>query len=440
MAAITSTIGRPVRFRTALSLVVALTALLVVGLGADRALAATVSVSPGDPPPTRSTASKTFSFSGDTGATFRCSIDGGGFAPCSSPVTVPSGGSPTGITHTLTVEAANPDTTTASATRTWIVDTQAPAAPVLDEGPGEFSKTAEFKITTESTATLQCVRAFSPDLPPFDSEYATCTSPKAFKVPDGRYRFWFRARDAVGPGPAVSRGTTVDSVAPSVSLGYPSNLESLAMPSIRFTPSEEGVAVRCSLDGVEPTACATPWTPGAPLPVGPHALALAPTDRAGNVGEPNVLRWTFRGVSSAFDTTNPTVPGGKLPPGRPSGRYGPLMSPFPIVRIAGALLGDRSRVRLLTVRGPRGMTIRVKCRGRGCPRSSSRTKPRSTRASIRWLSGAMLSRGAVVQVRVSQSGRTGKYTKFVFRHGRAPERNDACLLPGGSRPVSCPAG
>lgn len=424
-------------------------ALLLLGLlaafGAARADAASVTINGGDPAPTRSTAAKTFSFTvTGTDVTVTCELDGAPVACTPSGATVPSGGSPSGTTHTFSVTATDP-TGSATATRTWRVDTQPPAAPVLTVTPAEFGnvRPLHYELTAEDGATLECAQAFSIQFPPLDGEYSACASPVELNRADGQYRFGFRARDVVGPGPAVGHITTLDTAAPGVNLGYPSNLEALAQPRINFSSPEANVAFTCSLDGAEPAACTSPWTPGAALSGGDHTLAIKATDRATNAGEPNTLRWTYRPRTPAggFDESGrPQVTIGTLPAGAPAAsRYGPLISPFPIVRLAGVLMGDRSRIRLLTIRGPRAMTVRVSCRGRGCPRKSARiAQSRSRVARVRWLTGATLSRGAVITVRVSQRGRTGKYTKFVMRPGRAPRRTDACLLPGGSRPVPCP--
>jgi hypothetical protein len=40
---------------------------------------------------------------------------------------------------------------------------------------------------------------------------------------------------------------------------------------------------------------------------------------------------------------------------------------------------------------------------------------------------------------VTQPGYIGKYVRFIVRSHAAPERHDACLLPGSSRPRRCPA-
>ena len=40
----------------------------------------------------------------------------------------------------------------------------------------------------------------------------------------------------------------------------------------------------------------------------------------------------------------------------------------------------------------------------------------------------------------SKGGLIGKYTRFVIRRGKAPQRLDRCLMPGATRGVKCPAG
>ena len=46
--------------------------------------------------------------------------------------------------------------------------------------------------------------------------------------------------------------------------------------------------------------------------------------------------------------------------------------------------------------------------------------------------------GTVLQVRVTSAGRIGKYASFVIRAHSAPLRNDLCLMPGKTKPATCP--
>jgi hypothetical protein len=113
-----------------------------------------------------------------------------------------------------------------------------------------------------------------------------------------------------------------------------------------------------------------------------------------------------------------------------------MMSPFPVVRIAGMVLPRGAQVRILSVRAPRGARIRARCRGADCPVASvART---STTAIVRLRRFEdRLRAGTVLRIFVRKSGTIGKYTRFLIRAGRPPARIDRCLIPGRSRPVRC---
>lgn len=111
--------------------------------------------------------------------------------------------------------------------------------------------------------------------------------------------------------------------------------------------------------------------------------------------------------------------------------------PFPVVRIAGVALPRGARIRILSVRAPLGVRVRVRCRGSSCPvgsvaRTSATRLMRFRRFERRLRAGTRL------ELFVRQAGRIGKYTRFTIRAGDPPARLDRCLLPGRARPVRCP--
>jgi hypothetical protein len=115
-----------------------------------------------------------------------------------------------------------------------------------------------------------------------------------------------------------------------------------------------------------------------------------------------------------------------------------FMTPFPVVRILGLLTPRGARIRFLSVRAPASATIRVRCRGRGCPRRQAK-RGRGIRRSVRFRRfERWLRAGTILEVRVSRSGAIGKFTRFRIRRGRPPARKDACLRPGRSRGSPCP--
>jgi hypothetical protein len=124
-----------------------------------------------------------------------------------------------------------------------------------------------------------------------------------------------------------------------------------------------------------------------------------------------------------------------------------LMAPFPVVRIADTVTALRVQVSLLSVQAPVGATVTVTCRGSGCPAAARDEVATSTRTGHR-TGGVVLivfrrfdralRAGASLQIRVSEPGQIGKYTRFSIRRAKLPVRVDACLSPTGTAPIVCP--
>lgn len=114
------------------------------------------------------------------------------------------------------------------------------------------------------------------------------------------------------------------------------------------------------------------------------------------------------------------------------------LRPFPVVVLAGRIARGLTLVSRLTVRGPRGATVSVRCRGRGCPRGGFRRKLGSSRRMRLKRYERIYGPRARIEIRVTAPGLIGKYTRFQMRGTRPPSRRDACLRPGSSRPSRCP--
>lgn len=122
-----------------------------------------------------------------------------------------------------------------------------------------------------------------------------------------------------------------------------------------------------------------------------------------------------------------------------------ILSPFPVVRIAGRVTRRGTRVRVLSVRAPVGAEVSVRCTGRSCPfKRQVRTISTSSRAAaavtfrVRRLE-RLLRPGVRVRVYVTERGAFGKYTKLRFRARKAPARSDSCVRPDSRVPTECPA-
>lgn len=125
-----------------------------------------------------------------------------------------------------------------------------------------------------------------------------------------------------------------------------------------------------------------------------------------------------------------------------------LLSPFPVVRLLGAVSSRGTRVRLLTVRAPAPARIEIGCRGRGCPARRRGVPAGRPAASVRVRRDGpvrfrrferRLRAGTVLTVRVVMGPRTiGKYTRFRIRRTSPPARKDLCVMPAPRRLVQCP--
>jgi hypothetical protein len=121
----------------------------------------------------------------------------------------------------------------------------------------------------------------------------------------------------------------------------------------------------------------------------------------------------------------------------PTAKRPVLMRPFPVVRIAGVVLQKAALIRILSVRAPRGSSVRVRCRGKGCP-TATLARTSATRVVRFHRFERRLRAGVRLELFVRKAGRIGKYTRFLIRAGKPPARIDRCLMPGKRRPVRCP--
>jgi len=108
-----------------------------------------------------------------------------------------------------------------------------------------------------------------------------------------------------------------------------------------------------------------------------------------------------------------------------------------VISIKGSLHGKFTRLKRLRVQAPRGTTVRVRCRGKSCPKQSVK---RGMGRSIRFKAlERRLRMGTKVIVTVTKPGFIGRQTTFTMRRGRGPKRVDLCLVPGAKRATTCPA-
>ncbi|MDP1825371.1 MAG: Ig-like domain-containing protein [Archangium sp.] len=216
------------------------------------------------------------------GATFECSLDGAPFSACPTPATF------TGLaagSHTLEVRAvdgASTDPTPAS--RTWIVDTSAPSAPVVVTPADQATirvRTPRYSGTAEPGSTVlvsvddrEACRAIA------DSSGAwACTA--SDDLADGAHRVAAVALDAAGnaSAPSMTNRFVVDIPAVVVTITSPASgtLTNDGTPAISGT-TNPGATVSVFIDGVllgtVVADAAGVWTltPAVAIADGTHAL------------------------------------------------------------------------------------------------------------------------------------------------------------------------
>jgi uncharacterized repeat protein (TIGR01451 family) len=239
----------------------------------------------------------TFS-SSESGSTFECRVDGGAWAPCTSPYATAAlaDGS-----HTLEVRATdragNTDTTPAA--RTWIVDNVEPDTTLVAlDGALTNDATADFTLTAgEAGSTFEC-RVDG-------GAWSTCATPFATPtLTDGLHTLEVRATDPAGntdPSPA-SHSWTLDTRPPDTALvALDPNPTNDTTPDFTFSATEGGSTFECRVDAGAWASCASPYATAA-LRDGAHTLEVRARDPAGNL-DPTPASWTSVVDTAAPDTT-----------------------------------------------------------------------------------------------------------------------------------------
>ena len=263
-----------------------------------------------DAGPERSTESTDarLEFSSDeTGSSFECSLDGGGFGPCESPLEL-TGLSPGA--HTVSVRATDAagNVDPSPATYEWTVVAPPDATPpdtTIESAPPAASSdtTARFEFTSsEAGSSFECSldgAAFGP-----------CASSVEYSaLALGGHSLEVRAIDAAGnadASPASYAWTIVpppDTTAPETSIDVaPPAGTTDTTTTFEFSSNEQGSSFECSLDGAAFAACPSPLRL-TDLAVGRHELRVRAIDAAGNTDPtPASHEWS---IVEPPDTTAP---------------------------------------------------------------------------------------------------------------------------------------
>jgi len=266
----------------------------------------------------------TFRFSDtEAGVAFRCRLDDGAFAPCTSPTSY------SGLvqaSHTFSVAAVDrAGNQGGAATWTWSVD--APPAVTLvtpSNGSATNRSTPTFAGgagTAPDDSTAVTVKIYSGSAvggAPVQTLSAVAVAggwsvDAASPLADGAYTAQAEQSDVGGnTGVSAPSTFTVDTTGPAAAIvSSPNDPSNSSSPSFGFTASEPGSSFECSLDGGSFAACTSPKSYSG-LADGLHTFSVRARDALGNPGSSVSYSWTI-------DTVPPAVPTIASGPSDPSG-------------------------------------------------------------------------------------------------------------------------
>jgi hypothetical protein len=272
-----------------------------------------------------------WTFSGEAGARFECSLTRGsttveGWAACASPKVYDLGGGAPDGNYTFHVRATDAaDNTGAPASSTIDVDRTQPTGVTIGSGPGADNndKTPTWSFTGDGTGGFRCRLLASDGTEVFGD--AACVSPLTYDLtlrPDDTYTLHVQSISTSGTrGPVLTYDYKLDTAAPA-----PASIDS-GPPALTFddTPTwsfsgEVGARFECRIDRSGTAvrgwaACSTPETFDlSGEPNGIYDLSVRVIDPAGNVSDPAT-------ASYELDRTPPPTPTfTSEPPSRSSGR------------------------------------------------------------------------------------------------------------------------
>jgi hypothetical protein len=256
-------------------------------------------ITDGPPNPSNSTLA-TFSFTGEVGASFRCSLDNQSFSPCPNPVTFTVGDG----SHTLVVEAVDAagNVSDPSSPFSWIVDTAHPLVSITDKPPLLTNQTAaNFSFFANPTpARYECALD--------GAAFGTCTSPQHYAgLANGSHTFAVRTVSTGGSAGAATEYTwVVDTAPPQTSIvSQPPASSNSASAAFAFTSSEANSTFVCSINSAGFTPCTSPQTYSG-LGDGTYTFRVQAVDAAGNADQSAATyTWQISGVGPSVVDLKP---------------------------------------------------------------------------------------------------------------------------------------
>ncbi len=201
--------------------------------------------------------------------------------------------------YVFRVQAADAAGNSATDQRSFTVDTGITLTIVSGPSGPTNDATPTFGFNAEAGASVEC------SIDTGTASYGPCSSgsdhtPAA--LANGSYTFRVRATDAATNSIVDTRGFSVDTVAPTVSItSGPSGETTNPTPTFTFD-AEAGAAVQCSLDtgsaAFGPCSSGSSHTPSAPLVDGAYVFRVRASDSASNAAT----------ATRSFELDAPTAP------------------------------------------------------------------------------------------------------------------------------------
>jgi large repetitive protein len=242
---------------------------------------ATITNRPNDPSGVKSA---TFEFSASEAASFKCDLDGGGFAACSSPKTYSN---LTDGIHTFKVKATDAAGNTGpEASYDWLVETDLPVVTLTATPPkSSNSSAATFFFTANKSATFECKLD--------EGAFVPCASPQPYSgLADGPHTFAVRGNGTGGTGPATIYTWTIDTTGPTTAITQkPADPTNSRSATFAFGASEPAT-FQCKLDDAAFASCSSPQAYGN-LGDGRHTFVVKATDALLNTGSETAYGWTI---------------------------------------------------------------------------------------------------------------------------------------------------
>lgn len=217
-----------------------------------------------------------FTLSGETGASFECSLDGVAFSSCSSSAWF---GGLSGGTHNFRARQISVlGHVSASSAFDWTIDSTPPAPPQITGRPpaNAPSSDARFAFSGEPGASFACSLDGAAEV--------GCGSPHSVSgLADGEHSMTITQIDQAGNrGESARISWSVDTVAPEAPRFVQKPILFSGNPDeVIEVVGELGATFACSRDGGAIVECPPRQVIGV-LPLGPHSIKVQQVDRAGN--------------------------------------------------------------------------------------------------------------------------------------------------------------